>query len=154
MRRTVSILLGFLAVGCKENAGARSRAPWEVPAASPRIEIALPEGAPELDSIESGTYVLAVSLKFEGEKEHNERQVCEVSVTGETIAILLEKAGVEPIRGTLKAGRLQARGREGEATYQLEGQVAGPGRLAGRLKGAVPGAARIREGRWELERVR
>ena len=154
MRRAVKLYALLVCLGCRKEPGPPQPLAGEGKPEAPHIEIALPEGSPKLDPIESGTYVLATSLEFESGKEHSERQACEVSVKGESIEIVLQRAGVDPIRGTLKGGRLRARGREGEGTYDLEGQVTAAGRLAGVVQGGVPGQVTIRGGRWALERIK
>lgn len=120
---------------------------------SPRIEIQLPDGPASTAPVESGKYVLTTSLQFVDGREHNERQACDVQVEGTRIEIRFQRASVEPLRGTLERGRLKARGREGEGSYTLEGQVTGPGRIAGKLRGAAAEAVTIRDGKWSLERA-
>ncbi len=119
----------------------------------PRVEIALPDGPPRLDPIESGTYLLSISVGFAGGPSQEERAPASVERDGETLRIRRQEPGSEPLAATLQEGRLTAVGFEGGLSFRLEGQVTGPGRLAGRVTGTAPGTE-IRDGRWSLERVK
>ncbi len=123
------------------------------PSPSPRVEIALPEGPPRSDPVEGGTYVLSISIDFAGGHAQQERAAATVERDGETLRIRRHEPGSEPLIATLREGRLSATGYEEGLSYRLEGQVTGPGKLAGRVTGNAPGTE-IRDGRWSLERVK
>lgn len=130
--------------------------PW--PDASPRrspISIELPTSPPTDDPVEPGTWVLSHYLVLAGGQRVDERQACRLELDGERVVMHMERSAGSPVRGTLRAGLLEARRREGEATFELRGQVTGPGRLVGRLEAkGLTGDLEVEEGRWILERVR
>ena len=120
-----------------------------------KIDIALPEGPPTGDPVEPGTWVLSVNIELDNGAIVSNRHACTVSLEGEKVTIRLDRSSEAPLVGTLRDGRLEVDARQGKATYSLEGQVTGPGRLAGRIAPGQPleGVA-VLDGRWELRRVK
>jgi hypothetical protein len=119
-----------------------------------KVEIILPDGPPASDTVEDGTYVLSVHIELDNGASVDDHHACNVKVTGADIAIDLERSK-EKLAGTLKDGRLTVNPREGPGSYGLEGQVTGPGKLAGKVVGGAPlEGVRIVEGRWSLARVK
>jgi hypothetical protein len=120
---------------------------------SSNIAISLPEGPPSQDPVESGRYVLSLSIDFIGGASVNKREACEVLRDGSKLEVRPDAGGSAPLIGELVDGRFSGSVREGGGTLKFEGQVAGKNNLAGRLEGGLDGGVRIKEGRWSLLRV-
>ncbi len=119
-----------------------------------KVDIAIPDSPPTADVVEDGVYVLSTSMTFENGPRIDNRQVCKVTVRGEEIALRFDRGGANPVAASLKEGRFSAEVKEGDGQISLTGQVAGPGKLAGRANGKAPGGLAIKDGRWLLERVK
>jgi len=128
--------------------------PAEIRPPAPKIEIPLPQGPPRKDPVENGMYVLSISIDLDNGGSMNQRHACSVAVAGEEMTIRLERSR-ESLVGSLRDGRLVVKARETPGAYGLEGQVTGPGKLAGRVVGgpALQGVT-ILDGRWSLQRVK
>ena len=126
----------------------------EVPA-PPRLDIPEAKGEPTDDAVESGSYVLSMSLEFTGGVKTADLKACTVDVRGERIRIRVQRQQGEPMVGSLRDGRLVVTGKDEFATVRLEGQVVAPNKLLGTVSGGytLDKAVRVTEGRWMLERV-
>ena len=122
---------------------------------SEKAEIPLPEMPPRLDPVESGTYILSVTIDLEGGRKIRQRHACSVQVRGAEMVIRIERSKSPPLVGVLAEGRLVVQPGEAPDSYGMKGQVVGPGKLEGKiLDRPSPEGVRIIEGMWSLERVK
>ena len=126
-----------------------------------KVDIEFPTRPPTGDVIEPGLFVLAIHLEFANGTRFDNRQAGHVDllpVEGDDSAQRFElrfDASRNVYAGTLRRGRLDASGKEGDLEIYLSGQVVGPNKLVGTVDCDAPSPEmKLAAGLWSLERIR